>query len=147
MNKLVEITGHSEALDAEWFCSLLGKDTSSLSIRDCLGAVGDILDVGQLIFGKYRLVIIYDKQQFGLFSFFSSDKRVGDYIFNNTESAFYEAIKEHSPGIYVLNIASVENFGAFDWKNAKDLLNKQLQIFMPIIQKFMADALTDSLKV
>ena len=37
----------------------------------------------------------------------------------------------------------------FDWKGewARELIDKQLSIFMPIIQKFMVDALTDNLYV
>lgn len=147
MNKLVEITGHSEALDAQWYCHLFGKDLSSLSVRDCLGVAGDVLDLGQLIVGKYRIVIIYDKEKYGLHQLFPSDDMIEKYVQSNLIDAFNNAVAIYKEGIYLLNIASVENFGAFEWKNAKDILDKQLKIFMPIIQKFMADALTNSLKL
>ena len=145
MNKLVEITGHNEALDAGWYCNLFRKDPSSLSIRDCLGVAGDILDLGQLIAGKYRIVIIYDKEKYGLHQLLPSDDKMQKYIQLNLSDAFNDAVILYQEGIYLLNIASVETFGAFDWKNTKDILDRQLKIFMPIIQKFMVDALTDSL--
>lgn len=147
MSKLVEITGHNEALDAEWYCNLFGRGISSLSIRDCLGVAGDVLDLGQLIVGKYRIVIIYDKEKYGLHQLLPSDDKMEKYIQSNLSDAFNNAVILYQEGIYLLNIVSVENFGAFDWKNAKDILDRQLKIFMPIIQKFIVDALTDTLKI
>lgn len=147
MSNLVEITGHSEALEAEWFCTLLDKEVSSLSIRDCLGVAGDVIDMGQIIFGKYRIVVFYDKSKYGLHQLCSSDFKLSEYIQKNLRSAFKDAIVPYKDGIFLLNIASTENLGAFDWKHAKDILDKQLQIFMPIIHKFMVDALTDSLMI
>ena len=145
MNKLVEITGHNEVLDAEWYCNLFGKDVSSLSIRDCLGVVGDTLDLGQLIVGKYRLIIIYDKEKYGLHQLFPSEDMMEKCILSDLRNTFKSAVTSYMEGIYFLNIAPVENFGAFDWKKSKDILARQLKIFMPIIQKFMVDALTDSI--
>jgi hypothetical protein len=97
--------------------------------------------------GKYKLIVIYNKLQGGLYSCFSSDKRMYEYIQNNLEEAFVDAIKYEGNNTFILNISSTENFGAFDWKNAKELLERQFRMFMPIIQKFMVDALTDSLEV
>lgn len=61
---------------------------------------------------------------------------------------FKYAIKNEG-NTYYLNIASSEDYGDFDWKGewAKSLLNKQLSIFMPIIQKIIANALTDTLSL
>ena len=145
MDKLIEITGRSEVLDALWFCDRLSVNSDTLSLRDMLGVSGEILDIGQLLFGKYRIVLIYDKMQYGLHQKFMSDAYVAKYINSYTEEAFKEAVRPYKPYIYVLNIASVENFGAFSWDKAGDLLHKQLTIYMPIIQKFMVDALTDTL--
>lgn len=147
MNKLVEKFKRNELLDAEWFCNLFGKNVEEIPLRDALGPFGNIKLVGQLIFGKYRLLLIYDKQSEGLHQLFTSDVEMGDYILQDTEKAFYSAIKMQNEYVFSLNTASTENFGAFNWKDAKDLLSKQLQIFMPIIQKFMADALTDTLQI
>ena len=49
--------------------------------------------------------------------------------------------------MFSLNIASTEDYGVFDLNNAEELLNRQLLIFMPIIQKFIIDALTDTIKI
>lgn len=146
MNKLVEKFGKNELLDAEWYCTIFGKSVEDISLSDALGPFGGINPVGQLYFGKYRLLLLYDKRGNGLHNFFSSDERVANYIKRDIDAAFYDAIKGYSDYVYVLNIASVENFGAFEWKNAKDILDRQLRIFMPIIQKFMVDALTDNIK-
>ena len=47
---------------------------------------------------------------------------------------------------YLLNIASTINLGAFEWKNEKELLNKQLSMFIPIINKFIVAVLTNTLE-
>jgi hypothetical protein len=83
----------------------------------------------------------------GLHQLFTSDVEMKDYILQDTEKAFYSAINMQDDYVFSLNIASAEDFGAFDLENAKDLLNKQLLIFIPIIQKFIVDALTDTLKI
>lgn len=97
--------------------------------------------------GKYKLIVIYNKLQGGLYSFFSSDKRMYEYIQNNLEEAFVDAIRYKGESTFILNVASTENFGAFDWKNAEDILDRQLNLFMPIIQKFMVSALTETLQL
>lgn len=145
MNNLINITKRNEILDAIWYGKVYGKDLSSISLKDMMGPVRDILDIGQLLFGKYRLVLIYDKRKEGLHSLFPADKDIAEFISNHIEEAFKKAITEYEPYIYVLNIASVENFGAFTWEKAGDLLNKQLNIFMPIIQKFIVVAMTDTI--
>ena len=47
----------------------------------------------------------------------------------------------------LLIIASVEKLGSFEWKDNGKHLNRMLSIYMPIIQKFIEDATTDSLNV
>ena len=93
-----------------------------------------------------KLHVFYNKQYRGLYSFFSSDGRVEEYINNNIENAFFEAINTEEDGTYSLNIASILNFGAFEWKNAGDILHRQLNIFMPIIQKFVEEAVAERLE-
>lgn len=98
--------------------------------------------------GGYILYVIYDKLLWGLYRCFSSDERVGDYVYEYTEDAFSEAIRIYDANSFVLNIASVLDFGAFvDNIPDKSIIDSQLNIFMPIIQKFMVDALTGSLKI
>lgn len=147
MNKLIEKFKRNELLDAEWFCNLFGKNVEDLPLKDALGPFGNIKVIGQLIFGKYRLLLIYDKVSEGLHQLFTSDAEMKDYILQDTEKAFYSAINTQDDYVFSLNIASTEDFGAFDLENAKDLLNKQLLIFIPIIQKFIVNALTDTFKI
>ena len=120
MNKIVELIKRNEVLDA---IRLAGD--RKLSIKEYLGVVGDYNNaIGQILFGKYRLIIVWG----------------GDTPIGLSKSNEY---------IYVLNIISEECYSNFNWKGewAKTLLNNQLSQYMPIIQKFMVDALTDSLNI
>jgi hypothetical protein len=92
-----------------------------------------------------KLHVIYNKQRYGLHSFFSSEERVERYILNHLEDALLEAVSLQEDGSYCINIASVENFGAFEWKCAGDILHRQLSIYMPIIQKFVEDVVTEKI--
>lgn len=92
------------------------------------------------------LYIIYDKGKWGLHVIFDDDENILDYVFKNTKEAFDKALLKQDEHSYILNIASTEDFGAFE--NGipdKSILNYQIKSFMPIIQKFMVDALTDNL--
>ncbi len=95
--------------------------------------------------GQYRLLVYYDKMEDGLYQYFSSDGRMKEYVHSKTSEAFVIAVQYYCDDTFILNIASTENLGAFEWKNEKDFLNRQLTIFMPVIQKFMLDATTDQL--
>ena len=103
--------------------------------------------VNQVTVKDKTLIVFYDQLEYGLFCKFSSDKDVKDYITNNIEEAFNNAIFKKKNAPYFLNIASVEKLGAFEWKGNKLHLNKLLSIYMPIIQKFIVDALSGSLQV
>ena len=96
--------------------------------------------------GNASLNIIYDKMEYGLYSLFSSDERMEKYICENVETAFYDSICKQEDETFLLNIASTEDFSFFEWKHAKNLLQRQLGMFMPVIEKFMEDALTGTLK-
>ena len=95
--------------------------------------------------GEYQLSIIYNKLEYGLYTFFSSDKRMKSYVENHLEQAFQDALNYEGNNTFILNIASIQNFGMFEWKGMKNLLNAQLSIFMPIIQKFIEEAITQNL--
>ena len=98
--------------------------------------------LGHIIINRNRLVIIYSKLRQGLYTLFSSDEEVADFIIKNVDIAFETAIEQHSQGVYILNIASVKDFEVFD--NCipdKEILESQLRIFIPIIQKFMVEML------
>ena len=96
-----------------------------MSVKDLLGLQFEIPDlIFQINVGKYRLAITYGKGKVGI-------------------------IKKYKGNIYTLNIRDEGPHASFNWKSgwARNLINKQLSIFMPIIQKFMVDALTDSLYI
>lgn len=103
--------------------------------------------ITQIAVKDKTLIVFYDKLHYGLFAKFKSDRDIENYIHNHLNSAFNDAVfkKKNSP--YFLNIASTENLGAFEWKNEKPLLDYMMGIYMPIIQKFIVDARTDSLEV
>ncbi len=96
--------------------------------------------------GQYKLLILYDKTQDGLYQYFSSDSRMKEYISSHLSEAFLSALHYHDEGSYILNIASTEDLGAFDWKNERGFLSRQLHIFMPIMQEFILNAITGWLK-
>lgn len=90
-----------------------------------------------------RLCIVYNKSIGGLFRNYSSDKLMYNYIRTHTKEALQLAIHKESDELYVLNIASTQDFGFIEWKYSQDILHRQLDIFMPIIQMFMEYALTN----
>lgn len=160
MNKFVEILKDNRVLDVIKARGTV-EDLPIAHLQDYMVRIekgnfehiGEYL--GQITAGKYRLIIVwggdfserlrdcdapmlYGKEE---------DERIRKYIPNNVEIAFYQAIDKYDDYIYVLNIATHECFGNFSWAEgwSKDLLNQQLDTFMPIIQKFIADAVTNSL--
>lgn len=99
----------------------ISEDTS---VKDLLGLQSEIPEmIYQINIGKYRLAITWGGQ-------------------------WLPVIHKYKGNIYVLNIQDEESRHPFDWRGdwAKDLITKQLHIFMPIIQEFMVEALTDTLK-
>ena len=93
------------------------------------------------------LVVFYDQLEYGLFSKFYSDNEVKNYIDSDLKEAFSNAVFKKKNTPYFLNIASVEKLGSFEWKDNGKHLNRMLSIYMPIIQKFIVDALSGSLQV
>ena len=92
------------------------------------------------------LTVIYDKSYCGLHKYFSSDDRMCQFLKSNTDEAYLHSINKVDVNSYLLNIASTINLGSFEWKNEKELLNKQLSMFTPIINKFIVAVLTNTLE-
>lgn len=105
------------------------------------------LIITQITVKDKTLVVFYDQLEYGLFNKFSSDNDIRNYISTNLKEAFEESVFKKKNTPYFLNIASVEKLGSFEWKGNKLHLNNLLSIYMPIIQKFIADALSNSLQV
>lgn len=149
-NKYVEKFKDSFVIDVQRLLQRIGMENvfESLNIDDILGVRGQISSFeGQLLFGKFRLVLAWDKQLGGLYQHFNCDEEMSAYIKNHIEEAFCMGVKKYADYIYILNIATVEDFGNFDVTKDKNLIGKQIETFMPVISKFMIDALTDSFSI
>ena len=99
--------------------------SENTSVKDLLGLQAEIPEmIYQVNVGKYRLAITFGGQRPAV-------------------------IQKYRGNIYTLNIKDDEPHAQFYWKGewARNLITRQLNLFMPIIQKFMVDALTDSLKI
>lgn len=96
--------------------------------------------------GIYTLYIIYDVNKPHLSSSFSihSKEKLKDYINNNVYEAFISAIDKIEEGCFQLNVASNSHYYGIA---GESVYTKMLDVFMPIIQKFMVDALTDNLYI
>jgi hypothetical protein len=98
----------------------VSKDTS---VKDLLGLQSEIPDmIYQINIGKYRLAITFGGHKPPI-------------------------IEKFRGNIYTLNIQDDDSHAQFHWKGewARELITKQLNLFMPTIQKFMIDALIDNL--
>lgn len=148
MINLVENFGRNEVLDAIWYTSILGKDIEDLTVRDILGPVGDLNSIGQLIFGKYRLVLACSNQEPSLADHFSTDKELADFIQKNKDELPVLALKKYSDYIYVLNVKTVQyNHDLHNRFITREQLTDALTVYMPLIQKFMIAAITNTLKI
>lgn len=103
--------------------------------------------ITQVFSGNKTLIVFYDQMEYGLFNLFSSNSEIETFIKEDIDTAFNKAVFKKKDGPYFLNIASVEKLGAFSWNAfTKSHLNHLLAIYMPIIQKFIADARTGTIK-
>ena len=125
----------------------------NIPVKDFLGLQSEIpYMIYQINIGVYRLAIVYGGEGwsgFNSYDLFSTDDELKDHITEHIVEVFRTVIHKYRGHIYVLNVCDNHRYPAFDWKGewARALIDKQLSIFMPIIQKFMVDALTDNLYV
>ena len=96
-----------------------------------------------LVVGKYSLKIVIDIHLDNLANSFRNDKDLAEYIRNNTEEAFYSSVHKYDENKYYLSAASTykEFYGnpGMKWKR------RMVEMYVPIIKKFMVDALTENL--
>lgn len=148
MCNLIESLGRNEVLDAIWYSNIFGKNVEDLTIKEILGPIGDLNSVGQLILGKYRLVLIFDNQEPSLADHFSSNGELVDFIQINTDTLYPSALKKYSDYVFTLNIKTVQcNHDLHNKYLTKDYLKEGLTIYIPLIQEFMIRAITDTLKI
>lgn len=147
MEDLVKKTKQNTVLNALWYAEKWGYDKNNIKLCDIFGPGSEIPgNIGQLIFGKYRLILVYTGQEYSLASHFESDEVMQDFINKNIDNLFRKIIKKHDDYIYTLNVITVTELN--DYHNRfilKPYIQHALDVFMPIIQKFMVDALTDNL--
>lgn len=96
-----------------------------------------------LTIGKYTLKIVVDMHLDNLANGFKNDRELAEYILNNTEEAFYSSVNKYDENKYYLSVASTDRdfYGdpGMSWKRRK------VEMYVPIIKKFMIDAFTDNL--
>lgn len=96
-----------------------------------------------------QLILIYDRGCNGLCQSFRRDRDLSDYIQHNTDEAYCSSIEKIHDNKFVLNVALAENYGNFMQENGcladKGIINRALAIFMPVIQRFMIEAISNTL--
>ncbi len=153
MNKYVEMFKMHEILDIQRIKNINIEDFSPKHVYELLkkGVDAPIDSIGNLTFGKFRLII----EHYGGHDNFSSnysDKEMLDLINSNLDMAFFASIVKYDDYVYVLNIAYDDYYGPAGNKPwgpecPPETLHRHLGPYMPIIQKFMVDALTDNLYI
>lgn len=104
--------------------------------------------ITQITVKDKTLVVFYDQLEYGLFSKFNTDREIYDYIRSDVNKAFNNAVFKKKNAPYFLNIASTQRLGNFSWDDfSRRHLDCMLSIYMPIIQKFIADVRTDTLSL
>lgn len=149
MNKYVENYKTYEYLDA----LRLRGTLDGLSVKELWELLPKVPcgHIGSIIFGKYKLCIEHYGETEGI-NLRYSDREMLELIKNDINKAFLVSIHKYDDYVYVLNIAYEDYFGPSGNKPSgaecsPKLLNKHLAPYMPIIQKFMVDALTDNLYI
>lgn len=92
---------------------------------------------------NFTLLVCYGSE----YGIDQDNSTIQEAIESNIEEAFNSMIKKLDDKSYFLEIKPNIKYGNFPWRDgwSKNLLNKQLSIYMPLIQKFIADAMTDTL--
>ena len=100
-----------------------------------------------LMVGKYSLKIIYEVCLPNLGSCFreNQDIQMQEYINNNTDEAFYNSVFKYGEYQYYLNIASTRR--DFYGDPGMEFRKRMVEMFVPIIRKFIKDAATDNLYI
>ena len=87
MEDLVKKTKQNTVLNALWYAEKWGYDKNNIKLCDIFGPGSEIPgNIGQLIFGKYRLILVYTGQEYSLASHFESDEVMQDFINKNIDN-------------------------------------------------------------
>lgn len=144
VNKHVEFFKTNMFLEAAKY---LGEDNlEDIFLVKALGIMGEVpYAEGQLIFGKYRLIIEWDLKHHSNIEG-KTDTEKEEYIKNHTDELFEKYAYKHSDYIYVLNIA-MEGYTDVRFEcTFKAFKASRIKLFFPVIQLFIAKALTDTME-
>lgn len=96
-------------------------------------------------FGSKHLIIVWDKLLPSLAQYFTTDVEMQQFIKDNTDKLYKERFTllfdKVDKSTYILNVCTVEDFGAFELgsKFGQKLVEKQMSVFLPIIKRFIFD--------
>lgn len=95
-----------------------------------------------------RLIIICTQSYTNLGSRFDTEEKLSTYIREHEDNILYEAVEKINDFTYVLNIASIQNFGNLSGPNGtirdKGFVDYMLKIYEPVIRRFMVEAISGS---
>lgn len=142
MNRYIESFKHNEVLDA-----LRIKPDGNFTVQEGLGYIVEIPQaIGQLIFGKYRLVLVCDMEEEHLSEGFESDNALASYIQDNCYAIYDKYIKKYSDYVYTLNTVPVKaHLDSRYYYKLLEHIGNDIKPYMPIIQMFIANALADNI--
>lgn len=144
INKYIEFFKTNMYLDAAKYVG--EENIGSISPVTALGVMGEVpYAEGQLIFGKYRLILEWDwKSPIKIEGKTNEGKE--EYVKIHTDELYMKYICRHSDYVYTLNVA-MDGFTdvrfEYSFNTYKALA---IKIFMPVIQLFIAKALSDTME-
>ncbi len=95
-----------------------------------------------------HLDILCDDEKPGLWQSFNNTDELRKYINNNIDCVYIKVVQKVDATHFVINCATRESAALYICaENWYKWVGKSILIFMPIIQKFMVDALTDNLYI
>lgn len=145
VNKYVEYFKTNMFLDAEKYVG--EENIGRISPVTALGVMGEIpYAEGQLIFGKYRLIIEWDWHWHSPIKIEGkTDEDYEEYIKKNVNKLFKECIHKYCDYVYVLNVA-MDGYADIRSKcTFNDFKASRIKLFLPLIQLFITKALTDTM--
>ena len=162
-NRYVEITKTHEMLDylrikgEDSLDGLLGSSEGLLSLLELTVTAKELpfANFGTLTVGKYRLGIghnayLHDAPECWDAFYLTANEKV-ELIQKDLDTAFLYLVKKCGDYSYFVDVELYDFHTGGNKPSGKectpDVLNRHLAPYMPIIQKFMVDALTDNLYV
>ncbi|MBR5687923.1 MAG: hypothetical protein IKX36_08185 [Prevotella sp.] len=95
-----------------------------------------------------HLDLVCNKEWYCLRDHFRSTEEMEKYISDNTEDAFKMSIRKIDNSSYILNCdCDTKEDGLMSYERWIKLQGKKIIKFMPVIKKFMVDAVTGNLPI